>query len=248
MIIVKIGGSAITDKSKGIFNKAKIDKIDFVAKTISENLSDSLVLVHGVGSFGHPYVEKYDLLNVKNIEGIVKAHLSCKDLNTIVCRKLLEYGLKPFPVHPMTSFKIVNSNLVFDMGIFENALEEGMIPVVNADLVYNVDRRWFEIFSGDNIVLELAKKFEANRIGFATDVDGVLIDGEVADVITEEDVEKIGCADGKSDVTGGMREKVLKVLRSGLKAYVFNVTDLGSFLRGKSVGTLIKGTADLKES
>jgi isopentenyl phosphate kinase len=239
MIILKIGGSVITDKTKGVFNKAKLEMIEFVVKAIAENLSYSLILVHGVGSFGHPYVEKYKLKEEKNLEGVIRAHLSCKELNTILCKKMLEYGLKPYPMHPFISFKIVDSKLVFDKDLIENALCEGFIPVLHGDMVYNVSENKFEVLSGDNIVVELAKHFEADRIGFATDVDGVIIDGHVAKVITSKDVDKIGYAENKSDVTGGMRDKVLKVLRAKIRAYIFNARDLSRFLRGEEVGTLI---------
>ncbi|WP_457550386.1 isopentenyl phosphate kinase [Archaeoglobus sp.] len=238
MIVVKIGGSAITDK--GVFKKAKLDVIERVAKDIAEAKPKKLILVHGAGSFGHPFVVKYKLKEEKNLEGVVKAHMSCKELNTIVCNAMLEVGLKPFPIHPLLTFKLHKGRITFDAEIFEKALDEGFIPVTHGDMVYDVEDKFFKVLSGDDITLELAKVFKAKSVGFATDVEGVYVEGKLADVVTWKDLDKIGFSKGV-DVTGGMRGKVEKVLRSGVRARVFHVSKLREFLMGKCVGTLVFG-------
>jgi len=56
LIIIKIGGSVITKKES---NKPKISagNINRIANLL-KNFRQPYVLVHGVGSFGHPLVKK----------------------------------------------------------------------------------------------------------------------------------------------------------------------------------------------
>ncbi len=236
MIVIKVGGSAVTDKSS--FKKPKLEVIDKIAKDIADIRPGRLILVHGAGSFGHPFVVKYRLKEVEDIYGVVQAHLSCKELNRIICEFLLKYGLKPYPIHPFLTFRIENGKINFDRFLIENALKKGFIPVLHGDMVYNMDLNRFVVLSGDDITLELARIFKAEKVGFATDVDGVYVDGVLAKVVTSKDLEKIGFSKG-IDVTGGMRGKVEKILRSSVKARIFNVSKLRDFLTCKDVGTLI---------
>jgi len=235
MMIVKIGGSAITDKSA--FRKPKLEVIDGIARDIAE-VKRRLILVHGAGSFGHPLVVKYKLKEVEDLKGIAEAHLSCKDLNMLVCRAMVKWGLKPYPIHPFSNFRVEGGKIIFDKTLILNSMKKDFIPVIHGDIVFNSDLNRFVILSGDDITIELAKVFRVEKVGFATDVDGVYVDGKLADVVTSKDLEKIGSSVG-IDVTGGMRSKVEKILRSGVKARIFNVSRLKDFLMCKNVGTLI---------
>lgn len=240
MLILKIGGSVITDKSVGAVNKAKFGEIERIARDIAENLRDKLILVHGVGSFGHPHVVRYGLKDVKDVYGVGVTHLSCVALNFFVCSALQKFGLNPIPIHPLSSFKVVDGRLVFDAEYIGAVMDEGFIPVLHGDMVYNMTERRFEILSGDKIVVELAKVFKADRIGFATDVEGVMVKGAVVDELSStEFLEDVNSR--KSDVTGGMRGKVELILKYGLKAFVFHARDIDRFLKGERVGTLVRG-------
>jgi len=245
MLILKIGGAVITDKSVGAVNKAKFDEIERIAKDIAENLNDKLILIHGVGSFGHPHVVKYKLHEVKDVNGVAVTHLSCVSLNMIVCGYLHQYGLNPVPIHPLSSFKIVDGKLVFDANLIDALLDEGFVPVIHGDMVYNLTEKRFEILSGDRIAVELAKVFKPKRVGFATDVEGVIINGKVVDEIDRAEIEgilkEIGNAEGKADVTGGMLGKIKSILEIETDVYVFHARDLDKFLKGEKVGTSIRG-------
>jgi len=245
MLILKIGGAVITDKSVGAVNKAKFDEIERIAKDIAENLNGKLILIHGVGSFGHPHVVKYKLHEVKDVNGVAVTHLSCVSLNMIVCGYLHQYGLNPVPIHPLSSFKIVDGKLVFDANLIDALLDEGFVPVLHGDMVYNLTEQRFEILSGDRIAVELAKVFKPKRVGFATDVEGVIINGKVVDEIDRAEIEgilkEIGNAEGKADVTGGMLGKIKSILEIETDVYVFHARDLDKFLKGEKVGTSIRG-------
>jgi isopentenyl phosphate kinase len=57
--IVKIGGSIITDKTKPLtFKKAVVKRL---AREIKES-NEEIILVHGAGSFGHIFADRYKQL------------------------------------------------------------------------------------------------------------------------------------------------------------------------------------------
>ncbi|MGC9005656.1 MAG: hypothetical protein ACP5JC_03495, partial [Candidatus Micrarchaeia archaeon] len=66
---------------------------------------------------------------------------------------------------------------------------------------------------------------DAEMIVLGTNVDGVLVDGKVVRKITRKNFEKIakhfGGA-GTTDVTGGMRGKILEIIKTGKPAYIVN--------------------------
>jgi len=230
--ILKIGGSVITEKKKNVFNVARLDKIREICEVIARN-RENLILVHGVGSFGHPYVEKYKLKERKDVYGVAETHIACKKLNEVICETLLDLGVPVLPIHPLT-FK-------FDFEFLKEMIDEGFLLVFHGDMVYNKGR--FEVISGDEIVVKLADNLNVSRIGFATDVDGILIDGKVSEKFDKSMLKFISLAVGKSDVTGGMRGKLEKIfnIKRRCDVFVFKGTaeNIERFLRGERVGTKV---------
>jgi acetylglutamate kinase len=113
-------------------------------------------------------------------------------------------------------------------------LAAGVTPVVapiclGPDSSYNVN--------ADHVAGAIAAAIGASRIVFLTNVEGVLIDGQVAPVLTPEAVQKL-IADGV--IYGGMIPKVttaLGALESGLQqAVITNLTGLRA-----SGGTVFQG-------
>jgi len=226
--IIKIGGSLITDKKA--FEVVREEMIEKIAKQISGNV----IVVHGVGSFGHPHVKRYGL----TVEGISKTHLACLRLNNIVCSKLENAGLSPIPIHPFEFF------LNPDYDFLRNLISMGFTPVLHGDIVY---RKGFRVMSGDEIVRVLAEKLKAERVGFACDT-AVIINNEIVREINsqnfEEIIEKIGAASDKEDVTGGMKGKVIEAYRIAdiCDVCIFDGAEkdaIRRFLNGEDVGTKI---------
>ena len=58
MILIKLGGSIITNKEKPLSAKRKI--IDNLAKNLKK-IDESIIIVHGGGSYGHYWSVKYDM-------------------------------------------------------------------------------------------------------------------------------------------------------------------------------------------
>ena len=229
LTILKIGGSVITDKSEGAFEKLKEAELKEVCKAISEKWKN-LILVHGAGSFGHPHVRKFGLSSL----GASKVHLGCLRLSERFCSALTEFDVPAYPIHPF---------LTYSTEIVEKVLRRGFLPVLHGDVVMN-DR--IEVLSGDDIVVHLAEAFKAGRIGFATDVEGVFdLNGNVVEELDrnmlEEMLAGVRESEGKEDVTGGMLRKLQRLYEMGHKCrvYVFkgSYENLKRFLQGEKVGT-----------
>ncbi|MET1124594.1 MAG: isopentenyl phosphate kinase [Archaeoglobaceae archaeon] len=222
MKVLKLGGSAVTNKAG--FEEARLELISELCDAIAENY-EKLVLVHGAGSFGHPHVRKFGLSNPKSV---AKIHEACLRLNAIVCRELVARDVPAVPIHPIEGFSVEK---------VEEFLKKGFVPVLHGDVVIDGG---FGVLSGDDIAVEVARELKAELLGFATSVEGVIIDGRVARVVRREDLDKIGAA--SSDVTGGMRAKVEKAMGAGCRVYIFKASaeNLRRFLAGEAVGTEVR--------
>lgn len=217
MRILKIGGSVITQKES--FETLNERAMEEISSAIAENYRD-LILVHGAGSFGHPHVKKYGL---KDPISIAKIHDACMRLNEEFCRRLIKFNVPAVGLDPMTSDFLKVAEL----------LKKGFLPVLHGDVNLK-----FGITSGDDLVVEFAEKFGAERIGFATNVDGVIVDGKVVKKFTREMKADVI---GESDATGRMMGKIEKIFAMKQKCRVFIFRGIGEnvkkFLRGEEVGT-----------
>ena len=232
--ILKIGGSVITDKDENAFEKLRQNALEEVCRAISEGWED-LVVVHGAGSFGHPHVKKYGL----NPLGASKVHLACLRLSERFCSALSKFGVATLPIHPLNFYTRI-SGLECDVGYIRRAVDSGFLPVLHGDVIFGRDG--IEVLSGDDIVIHLAERLRPSCIGFATDVDGVMVNGKVVEKLSAEDMEKIGDEGGsRVDVTGGMLKKIQKVFRMSYRCEIFvfrgNYNNLKRFLKGEKVGT-----------
>ena len=243
--ILKIGGSVITDKSPGVFEKARMDIIERIAEEISMK-PENLILVHGAGSFGHPYVEKFNLRNRMDYKAVCLTHLACRRLNAILCNSLFEKGVNVIPFNPLSCMK-VNKKIDIDGTFLKSIVNEGLVPVTHGDMIYNRQNNAFEVLSGDKIVIEIAKMLNIRKIGFATDTEGLVVDGKVVEKakLNRELVEIVGNAEAKSDVTGGMRGKIETLLQlpKNSEVLIFSGFEKGNilkFLNNEKVGTELK--------
>ncbi|RLI83501.1 hypothetical protein DRP04_01250 [Archaeoglobales archaeon] len=236
MKILKVGGSVVTDKTR--FESLKERNILSICNVISKSYRD-LILVHGAGSFGHPHVKKY---GISSEIGAAKVHVACLKLNNIICQNLVDFGVPAFPIHPFEVFKKDGGEVSCDLDAIVSTLKFGL-PVLHGDVIRSGSK--FEVISGDDIVVFLAERLDAEKIGFACETD-ILIDRKKVEIFKPSMLEKVGHAEGKIDVTGGMRSKIEKILSMKLEcdAYIFKGTpeNVAKFLRGEVVGTrIVKG-------
>ena len=248
-MILKIGGSVITDKdSVSAAKKDEIDRISLEIASFKKEVKMPLILVHGAGSFGHPQAIEH-MSKGFNANGAYLTHTSVKALNSMVVDSLNKAGLNALPVHPLSSCLLENRKIVeFQTAQIKLMLERDIVPVLHGDVV--MDRvLGAAVLSGDRIVPYLAAVTAASGIGAGSNVDGVLDEkGEVIKKITPRsfiDMKKDIMGAKAPDVTGGMFGKVSELVelsKKGISSRVFNAAKknmVSKFLYGEDVGTLI---------
>jgi len=246
-LILKLGGSVITDKSKDC--AINHDQLASIAVAIARAGSAGIVVIHGAGSCGHPEAKRYNLdvgAVIGQTEGIYVTHRAVSRLNDEVVTTLRQQGVAAIGVHPLHNAIADNGRLVnFECRHLEMMLNLGMVPVIHGDVVMDLSRGAC-IVSGDQLVQYLAVGLGISRVGLATDVPGVL-DGER--VVPEIDRNiMLALRIGNSihtDVTGGMRGKINELLEladAGIGSDIFHVSRVADFLAGAAHGgTIVKG-------
>ena len=245
--VLKIGGSILTDKSRRMF--ARSEEINRVAEEVAP-YAENLILIHGAGSFGHVQAEEYKLREKFNPEGLRVIHSSVVELNRLVVEALARSGANPMPVHPFSCATLRDGRIKsFSLEPIERMIEEGLLPVLHGDVAMDITRR-AGIISGDDLVPYLARSLDAEIVAEGTDKDGVLVEGTPLKGISRNDwaaVEKYLGGSSTTDVTGGMREKVLKLLEltdAGINSLIFNASKQGHIsrvLKGEVLGTKVEG-------
>lgn len=235
-LIVKLGGSVITDKRKEFaVKKAALRRL---ANELTA-AKGPLILVHGGGSFGHTVASKYDIAEgyrgERQLMGFSLTHRSMEKLNAYVIDALQMAGLPAVAIQP-SACAVVSGGRIKSMELtpVRKFLELGIIPVLYGDAVPDL-RRGMSILSGDQLVVYLARELKASRVVFGVDVDGVYTADpkvrrgvKLIRMVTPSSwrsiVKSIGAAGGP-DVTGGMASKVEELLtlaESGIEAEIVN--------------------------
>jgi isopentenyl phosphate kinase len=245
VILLKIGGSVLTDKART--TTVRRDFVRLVAQQIANANRTDLVLVHGAGSFGHPQAAVY--LSGRRISDAWKTHRAVSLLNTLFVNELHSQSVPALPIHPFDIITLDGGRIArFDMAVLSLMLENDFIPVLHGDIVLDsVDG--FNILSGDQIVAFLAQKMLPEKIGIGTDVDGVIYRGEKISHLNASEFENyrkgiIGSS--VIDVTGGMLHKVselVEIANAGIQSEIFNATRNGNIAKflmsNQQVGTKI---------
>jgi isopentenyl phosphate kinase len=246
-LILKLGGSVITDKSTDCaINRSQLAS---VASAIAGSVSGGTIVIHGAGSCGHPEAKRYHLDKGAvpgNTEGIFVTHRAVSSLNDAVVLALREKGVAAIGVHPLHTGIAENGRLVgFECRHLEQMLRLGMVPVIHGDVVMDLSRGAC-IISGDQLVRYLAVALRINRVGLATDVPGVLDGGRVVPAITRKTAPDLQIGNSMhTDVTGGMKGKIdelLSLADAGIGSDIFHVSRVSDFLKGSGHGgTIVRG-------
>jgi len=246
-LILKLGGSVITDKSADCaVNRARLAT---VAGAIAGVRTGRLLMIHGAGSCGHPEAKRYHLdqgASAGNTDGIFVTHRAVSSLNDAVVAALRKKGVAAVGVHPLHTGIADNGRLVgFECRHLEKMLMLGMVPVIHGDVVMDLSKGAC-IVSGDQLVRYLAVALRINRVGLATDVPGVLDGGVVVPAITRKTVPALQIGSSShTDVTGGMRGKIDELLilaDAGIRSDIFHVSRIPDFLAGSGHGgTIVRG-------
>ncbi len=204
-VIVKLGGSVITDKSKPFSYRS--DVVSALAEEIASSDEKTLV-VHGGGSFGHTVAKEHGVSSNEaavSAAAVSKTREAMYDLNSLLCRTMTENKLFPYSFSPFDV--IMKAGRASVSHWLRGLLKSGLTPVTFGDVT--ITPAGFKVFSGDLMVLELAKILEPERCVFALDVDGVYEEGTrvIIPELSPSRVRKMQVSKGE-DVTGGMKLKL----------------------------------------
>ncbi|MHC3437630.1 isopentenyl phosphate kinase [Natrialbaceae archaeon A-gly3] len=243
MIVLKLGGSVITEK--GCPETLDGEALEAAADAIETATDEGLVIVHGGGSFGHHHASEH---GVSTTEGTgdagaaLEIHGAMTTLNRFVLSRLHDRAVPAVPVHPFSAaHRDDDSALTLPTGQVQTLLEEGFVPVLHGDVVAHAGEG-VTVISGDELVAELARDLEADRIGLCSTVPGVL-DGDDEVIERIADFEEVRAVLGESDttdVTGGMAAKVKGLLSLEGQASIFGPEALEVFLEGGEPGTTVE--------
>jgi isopentenyl phosphate kinase len=237
MIIIKFGGSAITDKSKICTYRPDVTKqlvgelAEFYDKsTVNQNFQDQnevrlqnsdfrIVLIHGAGSFGHIKAKEHKLnegfLNKSQILAVSEVHRDVRELNGLLMNDLLSCKFPALALPPLAVVKNKNKLIEsLDYERFDEILKLDNIPVSYGDIVFDGSLK-FSICSGDTLVQKLAMRYKPSHVIFITSVDGLCSENpqsnENAQLIKHLTQESFNsaCTDQQldPDVTGGIFPK-----------------------------------------
>ncbi len=118
MIILKLGGSVITKKEafQPTIHKHNLERI---SDEIASSSYKELIIVHGAGSFGHPFAKEYQIgSKITDEDDFKRKKLGfsitqswVKKLNSIVCDSLRKKGVPSVSIQP-SSFIITNNKRI----------------------------------------------------------------------------------------------------------------------------------------
>ncbi len=255
LILIKLGGSLITDKTKAL--TPRTDVIKRLGKEVlqAQRLSKTKILVsHGQGSYAHIPAAKYKThlgnINKNSIKGFSITADMATWPNRILVKEFVGLGIPAVSFSPLSFVYSNNQKLekMFTKQI-EKALEIGVLPVIYGDVIMD-SKMGFCIFSGektlDLLALKLSKKYRIKKIVMAGDTNGVYDgNGKTIARITPGNFASIKSALGGSkatDVTGGMLHKVKESLdlvkKLDTKVYILNGLEKGNLKKiilGKKV-------------
>jgi isopentenyl phosphate kinase len=240
--VLKLGGSVVTEKDRAeTLDGAAVDDL---ADAIATSVVEDLVLVHGGGSFGHHHAERHGVTTDEGsheVDAVSDVHGAMKALNQLVLARLHDRGVPAVPVHPFSAVHRDRAGaLAMPTAQVGAMVTEGFVPVLHGDVAIH-EGEGVTIVSGDELVVELARGLDADRVGLCSGVEGVLDDdGTVVERIRsfDEVADVLGGSDA-TDVTGGMAGKVRALLDLDAPASVFGADDVAGFLAGENPGTLV---------
>ena len=219
-VVLKVGGSAITFKDKPLTPNIRVMKR--LAREIRKAEVSKLIIVHGGGSFGHPLAKEYKLnegfKNESQNLGFCWTHNAMVTLNSLFVNTLIQNDVPALSVAPSSCILTKHGRIhIFQDKALTKLFEKGLVPVLYGDTVIDL-AKGYAILSGDQLVSNLALKFEAERIVIGVDVDGLYTadpkkesSAQLIPRLTLKELKNLQRQVGESkvaDVTGGMFGKI----------------------------------------
>ena len=258
LTVIKLGGSLLTDKSKPYTYRKQV--LNSVAREIKECLDEgliqSLILLHGVGSYGHPPVLEHNLhkgfLGPEQLLPLSKTQESVATLRHIIVKELQNAGIPVCLMYPssmVTAEKMRMTNYFLDP--LRGFVSVGMVPLLGGDILIDSVMGW-SVGSGDQLAAIIANEFGAKRLIFASDVAGIYesdpkVNSEATLIETvdlnqlDATLKRMGASE-TADASGKMKGKLksltpaIPAIRKGLEVGLLSMMEHGNlkaFLEGK---------------
>jgi isopentenyl phosphate kinase len=258
-LILKIGGSSISNKKLLATALASQSPDDIkAALTIDKNVINNIaaeigtlyfsgiknmIILTGVGSPGHFTVLRYKLHkgylgDEKQNLGLIEAQNAVNRLRQFLLEAFLEHNVPTMQIYASSIYESEKMRIVDGYtGNIERFLKVGLIPVISGDMV--PDRTMgYSVLSGDQILKDLAEKFQPKKIVFGSDVDGLYStdpklnpEAKLLPTITNDQIPEIINQLSGKDASGQMKGKLTEIknlLDSGFKEILLlNITKKG---------------------
>lgn len=236
-VILKIGGSAITDKTT-YFNFKNLNYVEKLAKIIKRYTDKyKFIIVHGGGNFAHRVVKCYGLdKEIKTNDQIFGISLTKYALLTI-SHKLMDLfirnGLQVYPIETSDIINFKNSEVEFNYQLIENFVKNKFIPILHGDITIDFNSK-IRIISGDLIAYKLCTYFKPKYVIFLTDTEGVYTNLQEKKLIKKLNIHEVNKLTTQSfgiDVTGGIFTKLkyaFEIAKLGVKTYICAIYDENS--------------------
>ena len=223
MILIKLGGSIITNKEKPLSARRKA--IDSILNQI-KRIREPMILVHGGGSYGHYWSVKYDMHTKPakyDMRGVSIVKNSMIDLNKIFLNSAVKNRINAYCLPP-TDFMNGNKPIKNKILTINEIAKSGLTPITYGDALWFGKKKSY-ILSGDVIMTMIGKILKPRLSIFVLDVDGVYSNTKSKKLIHDFKKEKPIISKNKIDVTGGMTRKITEATnmsKSGLKVFFVN--------------------------
>ena len=223
MILIKLGGSIITNKQKPLSPRRKT--INSILKEIGK-IKEPVIIVHGGGSYGHYWSVKYDMHTrpaKTSPKGVAIVKNSMVELDKIILDSAIKNKINSYCLPP-TDFMNGNKAIKSKILTINDIAKSGLTPITFGDALWFGQKKSY-ILSGDVIMTTIAKILKPRLSLFVLDVDGVYSDLKTNKLIRNFKKEKPEIRNNKIDVTGGMTRKITeanKMVKVGLKVFFVN--------------------------
>lgn len=261
LILIKLGGSLITNKSKPYSARYLVIKnlAYQIKKVLEEKPSFNLIIGNGGGSFPHYPAVKFKMKEgIKNEYqklGFCEVQDRAAQLNRIIVREFLNAGIKAVSVNPSSMIIAKNGKIKkFFIEPIVNFLKLGLLPVIYGDIVFD-EVLGAKIFSTEILLTELVKRllkegYQVEKIIHNGLTKGVLDDeGKLIKKISPQNFFLVKTFLKKAegfDVTGGMIHKVKEALKLAkkykIKTLIINGSLKKTILKEAILGKKVEGT------
>lgn len=227
-VFLKLGGSAITDKTRPATPKPDVirDIARAVREALEKNPEQRILLGHGSGSFGHFTAKKFgfgvgDSSTPRDRwRAYAETGASAARLNRLVTDIFLDENVPVVSIQPSASARTRDGELIrLASDNVITALDHNLVPLIYGDVAFD-DTRGMAIASTDALFAFLAPLLRPARIVYATAVNGIFTAdpikhpaAQLIPEITPASFQEFAAHVGEShgyDVTGGMLDKLAR--------------------------------------